>query len=69
MSGRERESESERVDDASKRVDGSMPEEDHGLRAIIYERGSLKLLDQRVIPYEVSHVPSERRDGSSILFE
>ena len=28
--------------------------EDHGLRAILYERGSLKLLDQRVIPYEVS---------------
>ena len=28
--------------------------EDYGLRAILYERGSLKLLDQRVIPYEVS---------------
>jgi 5-methylthioribose kinase len=30
--------------------------EDYGLRAILYERGSLKLLDQRVIPYEKTYL-------------
>ena len=42
-------------------------EEDFGLRAIVYERGSLKLLDQRVIPYEKKYLDVKGSDDGWVM--